>query len=920
MVATNVATQPTEDGTDWYRLSVEDVCGRLDVDPAVGLSADQVAARRQQYGPNKLAEEAKEPAWQAFLRQYRDLMQLVLVGAAVVSIVALQDISTGVVVLGLTVVNALMGLHQEGKAAESVAALRQMLIITASVRRDGEIVEVPAEELVPGDVVSFEAGDKVPADGRVLVAATLEIEEAGLTGESTPVAKSLEPVLGDDVALGDRVDMAYMNSQVTRGRGEIVVTATGMATEVGHISGMLSGVEQEKTPLTKQLDQITVLITIMAAGALALIVILGLARGDDFDDLFLVGISLAIAAIPTGLPAVVTMLLSVGTRKLADQGAIVKRLRSVETLGSTSAICSDKTGTLTLNQMTARELVVVGRRFSVDGEGYATTGRILRVAGTSDIEFEPFVLPMALANDAVIRDGACIGDPTEGALVVLAEKADLDVEETRRTYPRVAEVPFDAEYKLMATFHEMEDRGRRVVRCFVKGAPDVLLARSSNYLDEDGTSPPLADGARDRVLAQNDRMAGEGLRVLAVARRDFDPASFDPGGDLLELVSDLDLLALIGIVDPPRKEAKDAIALCKDAGIRVRMITGDHATTAAAIAGQLGIEGRALTGAEFAALPDDDLHAQVGDIGVVARVAPEDKVRLVSILKEQGNIVAMTGDGVNDAPALTRADIGVAMGITGTEVTKDAAEMILTDDNFATIVAAVEGGRGLYDNLMKYIRVQMIMLAGFILTFVGAGIFTIADGTPLLPLQILWINFAIDVLLAVGLGFDAPTPGLMKRRPRSPDEPVIPSALGVRLGVAGLLIAIGTLAVVAWAEDNYGLAVATTMGLTTTSLLHIVAALEWRDPVRSIFNRDTIANGRFNILVLVALALTFLVTTVDGLERIFDTVELTGSQWRACFIAVVSYLALAELGKFILRRIDREAPDGRAPISADNAL
>jgi Ca2+-transporting ATPase len=920
MATTEIAALPTEDGTDWYRLSVEDVCGRLDVDPAVGLTTAQVAARRQQYGANKLAEEAKEPVWQAFLRQYRDLMQLVLVGAAVVSIVALQDISTGVVVLGLTVVNALMGLHQEGKAAESVAALRQMLIITASVRRDGQVVEVPAEELVPGDIVGFEAGDKVPADGRVLVAATLEIEEAGLTGESTPVPKSTDPVAGDDVPLGDRVDMAYMNSQVTRGRGEIVVTATGMSTEVGHISGMLSGVEQEKTPLTKQLDQITVLITIMAAAALALIVILGLARGEDFDSLFLVGISLAIAAIPTGLPAVVTMLLSVGTRELADQGAIVKRLRSVETLGSTSAICSDKTGTLTLNQMTARELVIVGRRFSVDGEGYATTGRILRVAGTSDVGFEPFVLPMALANDAVIRDGACIGDPTEGALVVLAEKAGLDVEETRRTYPRIAEVPFDAEYKLMATFHEMEERGRRVVRCFVKGAPDVLLARSSNYLDEDGSPRPLADEARDRVLGQNDRMAGEGLRVLAVARRDFDPASFDRSGDLLALVSDLELLALVGIVDPPRKEARDAIALCRDAGIRVRMITGDHATTAAAIAGQLGIEGRALTGAEFAALSDGELHALVDGIGVVARVAPEDKVRLVSILKERGNIVAMTGDGVNDAPALTRADIGVAMGITGTEVTKDAAEMILTDDNFATIVAAVEGGRGLYDNLMKYIRVQMIMLAGFILTFVGAGIFTIADGTPLLPLQILWINFAIDVLLAVGLGFDAPTPGLMRRRPRSPDEPVIPRALGVRLGVAGLLIAIGTLAVVAWAEDNYGLAVATTMGLTTTSLLHIVAALEWRDPVRSIFNRDTIANGRFNILMLVALALTLLVTSVDGLERIFDTVELSGSQWRACFIAVVSYLALAELGKFILRRIDREAPDGRTDSTADIGL
>jgi Ca2+-transporting ATPase len=680
-----------------------------------------------------------------------------------------------------------------------------------------------------------------------------------------------------------------------------------MSTEVGHISGMLSGVEQEKTPLTKQLDQLTVLITIMAAVALALIVIIGLIRGEDFDTLFLVGISLAIAAIPTGLPAVVTTLLSFGTQALAKEGAIVKRLRSVETLGSTSAICSDKTGTLTLNQMTARELVVVGRRFSVDGQGYATTGQILRVAGTGEGSLEPFVLPMALANDAVIRDGACIGDPTEGALVVLAAKGGLDVEETRRQYPRVAEVPFDAEYKLMATFHEMQEEGRKVVRCFVKGAPDVLLARSANYVAADGSSAPMTSDARDRVLAENDRMAGEGLRVLALARRDFDPAAFDPAAPLLQSVSDLDLIALVGIVDPPRKEAKDAIALCHDAGIRVRMITGDHATTAAAIAGQLGIEGRALTGAEFAALSDEELHAQVDDIGVVARVAPEDKVRLVSILKEKGNIVAMTGDGVNDAPALTRADIGVAMGITGTEVTKDAAEMILTDDNFATIVAAVEGGRGLYDNLMKYIRVQMIMLAGFILTFVGAGIFDIANGSPLLPLQILWINFAVDVLLALGLGFDAPTPGLMQRRPRSPDEPVISPALGARLGLGGLLVAIGTLVVVWWAEDRHGLAVATTMGLVTMSLLHIVAALEWRDPERSIFRRSTIANGRFNVLMLAALALTLLVTTIPLLQRIFDTVDLDGDQWRVCWIVVGAYLVLAELGKLVLGRFVRQA-------------
>ena len=772
MVAT-MPTTPAEGQADWYRLSAEDVCGRLDVDPATGLSPGEVEARRARYGPNKLAEEAKEPAWKSFLRQYQDLMQLVLVGAAVVSIVALQEVSTGLVVIGLTVLNAVMGLHQEGKAAESVAALREMLIMNANVRRDGQRVQIPAEELVPGDIVGFEAGDKVPADGRILVAATLEIEEAGLTGESTPVSKAINAVDGEDIPLGDRIDMAYMNSQVTRGRGEMVVTATGMSTEVGHISGMLAGVEQEKTPLTKQLDQLTVLITIMAAAALVLIVVIGLIRGEDFDQLFLVGISLAIAAIPTGLPAVVTTLLSFGTQELAKKGAIVKRLRSVETLGSTSAICSDKTGTLTLNQMTARELVVVGGRYSIDGEGYSTVGRILRVAGTHEGSLEPFVLPMALANDAVIRDGACIGDPTEGALVVLAAKGGIDVDETRRFYPRIAEVPFDAEYKLMATFHEMDDDGSTVVRCFVKGAPDVLLARSTRYMATDGSSAPMANEHRERVLSENDRLAGEGLRVLAVARRDFDPGSFDPAGDLLALVSDLELVALIGIVDPPRKEAKDAIALCHDAGIRVRMITGDHATTASAIAQQLGIEGRALTGAEFAAMPDEQLLAEVDDIGVVARVAPEDKVRLVSILKQQGNIVAMTGDGVNDAPALTRADIGVAMGITGTEVTKDAAEMILTDDNFATIVAAVEGGRGLYDNLMKYIRVQMIMLAGFILTFVGAGIFDIANGSPLLPLQILWINFAVDVLLALGLGFDAPSPGLMSRRPRSPSEPVI---------------------------------------------------------------------------------------------------------------------------------------------------
>jgi Ca2+-transporting ATPase len=903
-------SQSGRDAVTWHALSAEDACAQLGVDPRSGLGGAEVERRRAEVGPNKLAEAPKEPAWHAFLRQYRDLMQLVLLGAAIVSMVALQEFSTGIVIVGLTVLNAILGLNQEGKAAESVAALQKMLLIRAHVRREGELADIPAEELVPGDVVSFEAGDKIPADGRLLVAATLEIEEAALTGESTPVLKSVDPVSGDDVALGDRVDMAYMNSTVTRGRGEMVVTATGMATEVGQISGMLGQVQEEKTPLTRQLDQLTVLITIMAAAALGLVVVLGLVRGEDFDDLFLIGISLAIAAIPTGLPAVVTTMLSLGTQALAAKGAIVKRLRSVETLGSTSAICSDKTGTLTLNQMTARQLVVAGRRYSVEGEGYSTEGRILRVAGESDTAMEPFLLPMALANDAAVRDGEIVGDPTEAALVVLASKGGLDVDETRRVYPRIAEVPFDSDYKLMATFHELDG----VVRCYVKGAPDVLLARSSSGRDVDGSAVPI-ESYRERVLAENDRLAGEGLRVLAVASRDLDPAAFDPEASLLEEVRDLTLLALVAIVDPPRREAKDAIARCKEAGIRVRMITGDHATTAAAIAAQLGIEGRALPGTEFAALSDDELDAQVDEIGVVARVAPEDKVRLVEMLKRKGNVVAMTGDGVNDAPALKRADIGVAMGITGTEVTKEAADMILTDDNFATIEAAVEGGRGIYDNLMKYVRVQLIMLGGFILLFVLAGVFSVADGAPLTPLQILWVNFAIDVLLAIGLGFDAAAPGLMRRAPRDAAAAIVDRVLAVRLGIASVLMAALALGVVAWGENRYDLVVATTMGLTTLSLMHIVAALEAREPTGTIFTGYTIANRRFVQLIGAALVLTFLVTELSPLQRIFDTVSLTSSQWGICLLGPLVFLVIAELGKLV----DRHAGHGEAAAAAAQA-
>ena len=649
-------------------------------------------------------------------------MQLVLLAAGIGSLYPLKQLGTGILLILLTLFNAVEGLHQEGKATAAVSALRKMVIIKARVRRDGRLAEIPAGQLVPGDIVAIEAGDIVPADGRLLTAATLEVDESALTGESLPVAKGTEPVAGAGTPLGDRTDMVYMNTSVTRGAGEFVITATGMATEVGHISGMLAEEQAVKTPLTRQLDQLTGQILVIAGIALVVSMALNLSRGETFIAVFNAAVAFAIAAIPVGLPTVVTTILAWGTQQLAKAGAIMKRLASTQTLGSTSAINSDKTGTLTLNQMTAVQMTAAGRRYAIEGKGYSTAGRITRVGGQADIPLDEFLVPMVLASDAVVRDGELIGDPTEGALVVLAAKGGIDAVSTRERYPRIAELPFDAAYKLMATFHKMTGAsGEEVIRCFVKGAPDQLLPRAATVADADAGPAPADGGFRQRYLAENQRLGQQGLRVIAIARKDVDPAAFDPGADLLSLVTGLELLALVGIVDPPRPTAKASIATAKAAGIRIRMITGDYAVTAAAVAGQLGIDGTVLTGAEFGAMSDEEALAKVDGIGVIARVTPEHKVRLVDVLRKKGQIVAMTGDGVNDAPAVKKADIGIAMGITGTEVTKEAAVMILTDDNFSTIVKAVELGRGLYDNLARYVRFQIGGLFGYIITFLGAS-------------------------------------------------------------------------------------------------------------------------------------------------------------------------------------------------------
>jgi Ca2+-transporting ATPase len=887
---------------------VPEVAGAFAVSPDRGLTAAEARERLASHGANRLTGGKKESALAAFARQYRDFMQVMLLAAALVNLVVTGDVGTSLVLTGLTVFNAVIGLRQEAKAEESVRALAQMLKTVARVRRDGQAVEVDAEQLVPGDVVLMEAGNRVPADGRITLAATLEIEEAALTGESLPVGKSADPVAGTDVPLGDRTCMAYMNTSVTRGRGEMIVTATGMGTEIGHIAHLLAGTEADKTPLQKQLDSLSKVIASIAGTALVLVVLIGLIRGESFNTLFITGVALAVAAIPTGLPAVVTALLSLGTREIARRNAIVKRLPAVETLGSTSMICSDKTGTLTLNKMTARQLAIPGQhRFAVTGEGYRTDGEIKHVGG-EHIDLDPYLLPMALCADAVLDGEDLIGDPTEGALIVLAAKGGLDLPGTRASYPRIAEVPFDSAYKFMATFHEMtDDGGAPVVRCYVKGAPDVLISRGGSYRRPDGAVVPITDDNRALALAANDRIAEAGERVMVVAQRDLDPATFDPAGDLISLVRDLTLLAMVGIVDPPRPEAKAAIAECRAAGIRVRMITGDHATTAAAIASELGIEGRAVTGTTFAAMSDEDLLAQLPQIGVIARVAPEDKLRLVRLLKRDANVVAMTGDGVNDAPALKAADIGVAMGITGTEVSKEAAVMILTDDNFATIVKAVEYGRALYDNLLKYLRFQMSTLVAYIAIFLVSGVLNIAAGTPLTPLQILWLNMVVDIPIAIALGFDEATPGLMARPPRPVGAPVLSAAEWVRLCVQGAVMTVGALVAYQIGYAQGGALVGATALLTALSLFHLIAGLLSRDQRNTIFDRAAIPGPaqlrRYGVALLAIIA----VTTIDILERIVGTTELSLGLWGICVAIALSLLVVEELIKLALRRHDRAA-------------
>ncbi len=918
MAETDTPAAGTEAGSRrWYARAPDQLAEQLGVDPTRGLAGTTATQRLQTDGPNALPAEKGVPGWRRFIQQYAAYMQIILLIAAILSF-AIGEWSTGAVLALLTVCNAVVGLRQEGKAESAMNALKSLTKQTARVRRDGAESAIPVEDVVLGDIVLITAGDNVAADGRIIAASALSIDESALTGESTPASKEACTLADEEVGPGDQKNMAFMNTPVTHGSGTLIVTARGADAQVGRIAGMLAASAKEQTPLTKQLNTMTLWIGAAALVTMIVMFSLGLSRGESADSLFITAIALAIAAIPTALPTVLQVILSAGAKELAGQSAIVKDLASVETLGSTSAINSDKTGTLTMNQMTAVELVDPVDRYSITGIGYDLEGRVQHAAGTS-ASIDDAVIPFIVASDAKLVNGKVVGDPTEGALLVLAHKAGLDVEATRDHFPRLATLPFDPTYKLMATFHATTDAsGQDVVRCFVKGAAPAVMSRGATARSA-GTTVAWDESLKQRAQDAVTRMEGKGQRVMAAAWRDLEPTTFDAEGDLLSYVTELEMASLVAMVDPPREASLAAVRDAQQAGIRVRMVTGDDVITGAAIAEQLGIPGEAMLGTDFAALSDEERLARIDDIGVVGRVAPEHKVLLVQTLRKKGDVVAMAGDGVNDAPAIKTADIGIAMG-TGTQVAKNASRMILSDDNYATIVRAVRGGRKVYDNLNKYIRFVIVELVAYIITFLGASVLNIAAGQPFSPAQILYINFLVNAPLGVTLGMDQEAAGLMNRQPRPRDESIMTAGLLTTAGLVGLFMAVSTLALISYGTHHFHrVTIGTSMGLTAFSLLLITAAFQARSVKATTFATETFDNRNLNWTAVAEFGLAVLITQMDALRRVFGTVQLTAHQWGLALLPAVVLFFLWELGKLVARGQDDglDHPHPSTPVAVE---
>jgi P-type Ca2+ transporter type 2C len=908
MTERRTAVSASDPALPWHALTVDRVTDRLDVDVERGLSRADVQDRTQRYGINRLAEKPPRPIWLRVLDQFRSVLILILIAAAVVAGLV-GDLKDSLVIGVVVLVNAALGFFQEYRAEAALTALRGMLAPVARVRRDGAVSEVPAAELVPGDLLLLEAGDRVPADARVTLACSAEVSEAALTGESQAVPKTPEPV-APDAPVGDRGGMIFMNTLVTRGRLEAIVVATGMETEMGRLAALLSGTAEAATPLQIQLDQLGKRLALIAGIVVTLIFVMGVARGDDLVTTAMTAIALAVAAIPEGLPAVVTVTLALGMHRMARRHVIVKKLSAVETLGCTTVICSDKTGTLTLNQMTARRIFSRGARFRVSGEGYAAEGLIEHEGAGVAPDLALLLEAAAQCADARIDGGQLVGDPTEGALLALAAKGGLSRQALHADAPRLAEIPFDSTHKFMGTFHGDGE----FIRLWLKGAPDVLLGCCTHYLSADGEAP-LSESARQAFIDENAAMAGEAMRVLAIAGRCIPVGAFDPAADPMRWAEALTLIGLVGIIDPPRPEAREAIQVCREAGVAVKMITGDHRATAAAVARDLGLEGEVREGRELDGLGAEALGPLIERSAVFARVSPEHKLRIVEVLKDRGHVVAMTGDGVNDAPALRSAHIGIAMGITGTEVTKEASVMVLTDDNFASIVNAVREGRAIYDNIVKFVRFQLSTNVGAILTVLGAPL--LGFPTPFTAIQILWVNIIMDGPPAMTLGVDPAREETMRVAPRPTDQGILTGKRFARLLIYGLTMAVGTLGAYAWGERQYGHDYAVTLAFTTFVLFQFFNIFNARAEHGSAFNRQFFSNGKLWLALAGVMLMQIVAVHWAPAQAVFDTVDLTLADWVVATAIASSVLLLEESRKLVQHVAGRvwrgppETPYGR---------
>jgi P-type Ca2+ transporter type 2C len=840
-----------------------------------GITRDEASERIKEFGYNEFKEKETKSTFQRFIEQFKDFLVIVLIIAAVIS-GALGEVADAVIILAIVILNAYLGVVQENKAEESLKALKKMAAPLANILRNGVAMEVPARELVPGDLVLLEAGKYVPSDLRLIEAANLKIEESSLTGESVPVEKYDDTIDDANISLGDRKNMAFMSSMVTYGRGKGIVVATGMNTEIGKIADMIANVEEEKTPLQKKLEEVGKLLGIAALVICGIMFGVGLLQGREVFHMFMTAVSLAVAAIPEGLPAVVTIVLAVGVQKMIKRNAIIRKLPAVETLGSASVICSDKTGTLTQNKMTVK------RVFTINGlvENFADATKPLLIAN--------------LCNDTQIVEEdnkyKTIGDPTETALVDVALTIGMDKRQLEKEYPRVDEIPFDSDRKLMTTFNKIEN----VINVHVKGAPDIMINKCKYVFDGNNTRE-LTDADIESIQAANEDMARDALRVLAVGFKVVDSINKNTAEE------DVVFAGLIGMIDPPREEAKEAVSVCKTAGIKPVMITGDHKVTAVAIAKELGIlnnDSEAISGTQIEAMSQEELASKVENISVYARVSPEHKVRIVEAWRSKGKIVAMTGDGVNDAPALKKANIGAAMGITGTDVAKEAADMVLTDDNFATIVSAVEEGRTIFSNIKKAISFLLSCNTGEIITLFVATLLGWAE--PLLPIHILWVNLVTDSLPALALGMEPAEKDIMKQPPRDPKEGLFARGMGLRIVLQGTVIGAVTLAAYLYGHQ-FSEETGRTMAFFTLSFSQLVHAYNARYERKSVVFNGLFSNSYLNKAVLISTAIQLVVMVTPFTREIFDIVLLNASQIGVVALCSIIPLIVVEIVKLVRR-------------------